>query len=165
MKLKTFDIVLMGFLGAIAYISQIVLSYLPNLEIVSILFLVYTKVYGKKALFPIYIFVLLEGLLHGFGSWWFMYLYVWTVLFVIVMIFRKNDSVLVWSIINGAFGLAFGALCSILWGFMYGIGSGFAYFISGIPFDITHCIGNFISAFVLYKPLYAILTKVKNWAV
>lgn len=162
MKLKTFDIVLMGFLGAIAYISQLVLSYLPNIEIVSILFLVYTKVYGKRALFSIYIFVILEGLLHGFGSWWFMYLYVWAVLFIIVMIFRKNNSMIVWSIINAAFGLSFGALCSISWSLMYGIGSGFAYFISGIPFDITHCIGNFISALVLYKPLCTILTSVNN---
>ncbi len=152
----------MGFLGAIAYISQIALSCLPNIEIVSILFLVYTKVFGKKALFPIYLFVMLEGLLHGFSSWWFMYLYVWAVLFAITMLFHKNNSIIIWAIINGAFGLCFGALCSILWSVMYGIGSGFAYFISGIPYDIPHCIGNFVTALVLYQPLYAILSKVKN---
>ena len=160
MKYKTFEIVLLGMLGAIAYVGQVALSFLPNIEVVSILFLVYTKIFGKKALFPIYVFVLLEGIFWGFGSWWIMYLYVWAVLWGITMLLRRNDSAVFWAVINGAFGLVFGALCSIAQGVMFGIGSGFAYFISGIPFDIVHCIGNFLTALFLYKPLTILLSKV-----
>ena len=160
-RLSTFEIVLLGFLGALAYVLQATLAFLPNIEIVSLLFLIYTKIFGKKALFSIYVFVLLEGLLYGFGSWWFMYLYVWTVLFIFVMIFRKNDSPVIWAIINGVFGLLFGTLCSILWTLMYGIGSGVAYFISGIPFDIIHCISNFFITLILYKPLSTLLFSAK----
>ncbi len=162
MKYKTFEIVLLGMLGAIAYVGQIALSFLPNIEVVSILFLVYTKVFGKKALFPIYVFVLLEGIFWGFGSWWIMYLYVWAVLWGITMLLRSNDSAAFWAVINGAFGLVFGALCSITQGALFGIGSGFAYFISGIPFDIVHCIGNFFTALFLYKPLTILLSKVRK---
>ena len=160
MKYKTFEIVLLGMLGAIAYVGQVALSFLPNIEVVSILFLVYTKIFGKKALFPIYVFVLLEGIFWGFGSWWIMYLYVWAVLWGITMLLRRNDPAVFWAVINGAFGLVFGALCSITQGVMFGIGSGFAYFISGIPFDIVHCIGNFLTALFLYKPLTILLSKV-----
>ena len=160
MKYKTFEIVLLGILGAIAYVGQVALSFLPNIEVVSVLFLVYTKIFGKKALFPIYVFVLLEGIFWGFGSWWIMYLYVWAVLWGITMLLRRNDSAVFWAVINGAFGLVFGALCSITQGVMFGIGSGFAYFISGIPFDIVHCIGNFLTALFLYKPLTILLSKV-----
>lgn len=160
MKYKTFEIVLLGMLGAIAYVGQIALSFLPNIEVVSVLFLVYTKIFGKKALFPIYVFVLLEGIFWGFGSWWIMYLYVWAVLWGITMLLRRNDSAVFWAVINGAFGLVFGALCSITQGVMFGIGSGFAYFISGIPFDIVHCIGNLLTALFLYKPLTILLSKV-----
>ena len=160
MKYKTFEIVLLGMLGAIAYVGQVALSFLPNIEVVSVLFLVYTKIFGKKALFPIYVFVLLEGIFWGFGSWWIMYLYVWAVLWGITMLLRRNDSAVFWAVINGAFGLVFGALCSISQGVMFGIGSGFAYFISGIPFDIVHCIGNFLTALFLYKPLTILLSKV-----
>lgn len=152
----------MGMLGAIAYAGQIALSCLPNIEVVSILFLVYTKIFGKKALFPIYVFVLLEGVFWGFGSWWIMYLYVWTVLWGITMLFSKNDSPMFWAVINGAFGLSFGAMCSITHGALYGIGSGFAYFISGIPYDILHCFGNFFTALFLYKPLTFLLSKAKK---
>lgn len=138
MKYKTFEIVLLGMLGAIAFVCQVSLIFLPNIEVVSILFIVYTRTFGKKALFPIYVFVLLEGIFWGFGSWWIMYLYIWTILWGISMIFHRNDSSIAWAVINGAYGLCFGALCSITQGILFGIGSGFAYFISGIPFDIVH---------------------------
>ena len=29
--------------------------------------------------------------------------------------------------------------------------------ISGIPFDVVHCIGNYVIALVLFKPLYRFL--------
>ena len=165
MKYKTFEIVLLGMLGAIAFVCQVSLIFLPNIEVVSILFIVYTRTFGKKALFPIYVFVLLEGIFWGFGSWWIMYLYIWTILWCISMIFRRNDSSIAWAVINGTYGLCFGALCSITQGILFGIGSGFAYFISGIPFDIVHCIGNFFTALFLYKPLTILLSKVRKMLV
>ena len=165
MKYKTFEIVLLGMLGAIAFVCQVSLIFLPNIEVVSILFIVYTRTFGKKALFPIYVFVLHEGIFWGFGSWWIMYLYIWTILWGISMIFHRNDSSIAWAVINGAYGLCFGALCSITQGILFGIGSGFAYFISGIPFDIVHCIGNFFTALFLYKPLTILLSKVRKMLV
>lgn len=165
MKYKTFEIVLLGMLGAIAFVCQVSLIFIPNIEVVSILFIVYTRTFGKKALFPIYVFVLLEGIFWGFGSWWIMYLYIWTILWGISMIFHRNDSSIAWAVINGAYGLCFGALCSITQGILFGIGSGFAYFISGIPFDIVHCIGNFFTALFLYKPLTILLSKVRKMLV
>ena len=165
MKYKTFEIVLLGMLGAIAHVCQVSLSFLPNIEVVCILFIVYTRTFGRKALFPIYVFVLLEGIFWGFGSWWIMYLYIWTILWGISMIFRRNDSSIAWAVINGTYGLCFGALCSITQGILFGIGSGFAYFISGIPFDIVHCIGNFFTALFLYKPLTILLSKVRKMLV
>ena len=165
MKYKTFEIVLLGMLGAIAFVCQVSLIFLPNIEVVSILFIVYTRTFGKKALFPIYVFVLLEGIFWGFGSWWIMYLYIWTILWGISMIFHRNDSSIAWAVINGAYGLCFGALCSITQGILFGIGSGFAYLISGIPFDIVHCIGNFFTALFLYKPLTILLSKVRKMLV
>ena len=165
MKNRTFEIVLLGMLGAVAYVGQVALSFLPNIEVVSILFLVYTKILGKKALFPIYVFVILEGIFWGFGSWWIMYLYVWTILWLSTMLLRRNDSAVFWAVINGAYGLCFGALCSITHGALFGIGAGLAYFISGIPLDIAHCIGNFFTALFLYKPLTFLLSKARKMLV
>lgn len=153
--------VLLGMLGTILFISQVALAFLPNVELVSFLVIIYAINYGKKSLFSIYVFALLEGLLYGFGVWWIMYLYVWTILAFAAMLFKNRTSNLFWAILSGAFGLGFGALCSIPYFFIGGISMGVGYWVSGIPFDITHCIANFVVALVLFKPIQAFFARAK----
>ncbi len=154
---KTKDIVIVGIMSALLLTVQVALSFLPNIELVSLLIIISTIVFGWKTLSIIYIFVFAEGLIFGFGSWWICYLYVWTVLMLITMIFRKNRSSFFWAVVAGAFGLGFGALCSIPYIFIGGFPMALAGFINGIPFDVTHCIANYIITLVLFKPLYNLL--------
>jgi len=158
MRIK--DIVIIGMMSALLLIVQVGLGFLPNIELVSLLIILYTLIFGRKTLYIIYVFVAMEGLLYGFGLWWFSYLYLWTILFIITMIFRKERSSLFWAIISGAFGISFGALCSILNIFLSGIPSAVAFWFSGIPFDILHGIGNYAIALMLFKPLYHLLNEV-----
>ena len=72
-------------------------------------------------------------------------------------IFRKNSSVLFWSILSGFFGLAFGALCALPYLAAGGIGAAIAYWTSGLLFDVTHCVGNFVVCLVLFRPLRSLL--------
>lgn len=139
-SLKTKDLAVMGVMAAIVFISQVALSFLPNIELVTLLFILYTLVIGRKVFGVVYAFVFLEGITYGFGLWWINYLYVWTVLCFITLVFRKQTSFVCWSIISGFFGLAFGALCSLPYFFISGPSGAFAYWIAGIPSDITHCI-------------------------
>lgn len=161
MKMKAKEITVMALLGAVLYVGQVALAFLPNIEVVSVLVLVYTLTFERKALLPIYVFVLLEGVTYGFGIWWFMYLYVWAVLYLVVRLLHKNDSVLVWAVVNGAYGLSFGALCAVPYLAAGGIGTAVAWWTSGIPWDIAHCAGNFATALVLYRPLMAVLHYIK----
>ncbi|MDQ9757401.1 hypothetical protein RFZ45_00270, partial [Acinetobacter baumannii] len=71
----------------VLFVAQIALAVLPNIEIVSLLVIVYTLVFERKTIPIIYAFALLEGLVYGFGIWWIMYLYVWTILYAIVRCF------------------------------------------------------------------------------
>ena len=68
--MKTREIVIYGILSAVLLAAQVSLGFLPNIEIVTLLILVYTFVFRKKVFFIIYIFVFLEGLIYGFGLWW-----------------------------------------------------------------------------------------------
>ena len=70
MRQKTQEMVIFAFLGAILVVVQFALSSLPNVEVVSLLVYIYAKVFGKKALIPVYVFVLIEGLIYGFTIWW-----------------------------------------------------------------------------------------------
>lgn len=100
--MKTREIVIYGILSAVLLAAQVSLGFLPNIEIVTLLILVYTLVFRKKVFFIIYIFVFLEGLIYGFGLWWINYLYVWSIQALITLLFRKNDSVWFWSILSGS---------------------------------------------------------------
>ena len=156
---NVFEIVIYGILSAVLLTAQVSLGFLPNIEIVTLLILVYTLVFRKKVFFIIYIFVFLEGLIYGFGLWWINYLYVWSIQALITLLFRKNDSVWFWSILSGIYGITFGALCTIPYFAIGGISGAFAYWTSGLLFDIIHCISNFIVCLVLFKPIRYVLEK------
>lgn len=156
---KVIDIVTLGLLSAILLIGQLGMSFLPNIEPVTVLLIVYTLVYQKKVFPVIYAFVLMEGLIFGFGIWWISYLYIWSILALIVLFFRKNSSVIIWAVIAGAFGLLFGALCAIPYLISGGPGAALAYWAAGIPYDILHCAGNFVLTLVLFRPISYIMNK------
>jgi energy-coupling factor transport system substrate-specific component len=159
MKTSLREILLLGLLSAVLVIVQVGLSFLPNIELVSLLIIVFTLVLGKKAFYPIYVFVIAEGLIFGFSLWWYSYLYIWSILAIVVLLLRKNDNMFIWSIISGVFGLCFGALTAFPYLLTQGIGGAIAYWVSGIPFDLLHCAGNVAAAVLLLRPLYKIMIR------
>lgn len=157
------ELVSMGFLSAILLIGQVGMSYLPNIEIVSLLIYIYTQVYHKKVFFIIYVFVFLEGCIYGFGLWWFGYLYIWSVLALIVLRSgRQQTSVIMTAVILGAYGLSFGMLYALPYFIAGGWAAGFSYWVSGIPFDLLHCAGNVAVSLICYRPLRTLLGKLKR---
>lgn len=158
-SLKTKEIALMGILSALLIIGQVALGFLPNIEVVTFLIIVYSLVFGRRVFFIIYIFVLVEGLIYGFGLWWINYLYVWSVQAIITLFFRNHKSVLFWSILSGFYGITFGALCALPYFVIGGPQAAFAYWISGLAYDIPHCVGNVVICLVLFKPVLSILKK------
>ncbi len=139
--------------------KALALPFLPNIEFVSLLIIVYTLVIGKKVFYIIYVFVFAEALIFSFGIWWISYLYVWSILAIVVLLLRKAGNTVVWVIVSGAFGLLFGTLTTIPYLFMGGLGAAAAYWINNIPFDLLHCGGNIVTAALLMRPCYAVMKK------
>ena len=73
--------------------------------------------------------------------------------------FRRMESPLGWAILSGAFGLAFGALCELVYLPIIGWRASAAAWVSGIPFDLAHCFGNFVAALALYRPLSRLMER------
>lgn len=161
LKITAKDIAITGMMIAIIEVAKNALAFIPNVELVSLLIILYTLYFGRKILLVIPAFILLEGCIYGFGLWWIMYLYVWPLLVLITYLFRKQESVFVWAIVSGGFGLAFGALCSIPYIVLSGPKAAFAWWVSGIPFDIVHCVANFVICLVFFKPLSKVLSRMK----
>lgn len=156
------EIVILGLLGAMLFVCKLALAWLPNIEPVSLLVMVYVAVFGRKALFPIYIYVGLECLTWGFNVWSLCYLYVWAVLALGAYLLRRMESPLGWAVLSGAFGLFFGTLCALLYLVWGGWAFAFSWWVSGIPFDLLHCASNFIMALVLFKPCKKVLARLAS---
>lgn len=160
--LTTKNCIICALLAAILLVSQIAIAFLPNIELVSFLIILYALVFRWRVFPVIYIFAFLEAFIYGFGIWVINYFYVWTVLAILVFMFQKFKTVLFWSIFSALFGLSFGTLCAIPYFFIGGLKMAFSYFLSGIPFDIIHCCGNFIIMLILYKPILNLLHNIKK---
>ncbi len=141
---------------------QLALVGLPNIELVTLFVILLTTVYGVKTLISIYLFVMLEGLYWGFGTWWIGYLYVWTILFGIVMLLRKYSHVALWTVVAGAFGLSFGTLFAPIYLVIGGPGAAVGWIVSGLGLDVMHCIGNVATTALLFIPLQKVMLKGKT---
>lgn len=160
--LTTKDIAVIGVMTATLEAVKVSLSFLPNVELVTLLIILYTLFLGWKAVIAVFAFVGVECLVWGLGIWTVMYLYIWPLLVLLTLLLRRQKSVWVFSILSGLFGLFFGAFCSIPYLFIGGPHMALTWWISGIPYDIIHCISNFILCMVLFTPLRAALKKIKN---
>ncbi|MBQ5326918.1 MAG: hypothetical protein J6K80_06920 [Oscillospiraceae bacterium] len=88
-----------------------------------------------------------------------MYIYAWSLLAFITWLIRRQDSVILYSIVSGIFGLCFGALCSIPYFFIGGFAMMFNWWIAGIPFDLIHGGANFVIMLLLYRPVRNAMEK------
>lgn len=59
------EMVLFSMLGTLMFCSKIIMELLPNIHLLGMFTMVYTLVFRKKALYPIYIYVFLNGLFAG----------------------------------------------------------------------------------------------------
>ena len=129
------------------------MSYLPNIEPVTLMILVFGAVFGWKALFPVYVYVMAEILFYGLGTWNINYLYIWAIPAVAACLMRRVKNPIVWAMVSAVFGLLFGAFCApvdvVIGGWSYAVSK----WASGIPFDVAHCLGNLVMALLLFAPL------------
>ena len=160
MKLTVRELVQLALLSAIMIVGKQLMAALPNIEPVTLIFMAAALVYGPKAFYICAVFVPVQGLLYGFGLWFYCYIYIWSLLVVIVLLLKKvNSSYVVWTIVAALFGLVFGALCSLPYLFIGGPSMAFGYWISGLPYDLLHCAGNAVMCGVLLRPLTMLLQK------
>lgn len=169
-KISITDIALAGVMAAVIEVCKAALGFLPNIELTTFWIIMFTLFFEYRILFVIPVFILLEGVIYGFGIWWVMYLYMWPMLALCVYLFRRQGSVWFWSILSAVFGLFFGLFCSIPYvvigaaggGIRNGLYAGFTWWIAGIPWDIVHCAGNFILMLILYKPVKTVMKRVQG---
>lgn len=156
--------VVFALLGIFACLSDLLMEGLPNIHLLGTLFALCTLVYRAKALYTIYVYVLLIGLSSGIGMWWLPYLYIWLPLWGGVMLLPRRLPTTVKLILAHAIsvlhGLVFGVLYAPAQALFHGLDfpGMLAWIVAGVPADLLHAVGNFSLGFLIY-PLYPLLVR------
>ena len=159
--------IIFAMLGAIMFASKVIMEALPNIHLLGALVITYTVVYRRRALIPIYIYVLLNGIYGGFSLWWVPYLYIWTILWGVTMLIPrglpKKAKCVIYPVIAALHGFAYGVLYSPAQALMFGLDfeGMIAWIIAGLPFDMIHGISNLVVGFLIL-PLSELLDKLNK---
>lgn len=168
MKLNIKEIAVFGMLGAMMFASKMLMEFLPNIHLLGVFTIATTVVYRQKALYPIYIYVLLNGLIAGFNVWWVPYLYIWTILWGATMLLPKSlpqkAKPFIYMGLCGLHGFLYGILYAPAQALFFGLSfdAAIAWIVAGFPFDAIHGISNIICG-VLICPIIAVLKKAEKY--
>jgi len=162
--LSAAEITIFAMLGTMMFVSKIVMEWLPNIHLLGMLTMVYTLVYRKKALIPIYIFVLINAVYNGFSPWLVPYFYIWTILWGVTMLLPKKMSVkmacVVYPVVCALHGLLFGVMYAPVQAIMFHMNfqQTLAWIGAGLYFDLVHGLGN-LGIGLLILPLTKLIRK------
>lgn len=150
------------------FASKVMMEFLPNVHLLGVFTVATTVVYRKKALYPIYTYVMLNGFYAGFNIWWLPYLYLWTLLWGGVMLLPKElpkkAKPFIYMGICSLHGFLFGTLYAPAQALFFGLSfkATLAWIAAGIPFDIVHGISNFVCG-ILICPIISVLRKADKY--
>lgn len=162
MKLTIKEMAIFSMLGTVMYVSKILMELAPNIHLLGVFTVAFTVVYRKKALYPIYIYVLLNGIFSGFTTWWIPYLYLWTVLWGAVMLLPRHMSpwiaAPVYMTVCALHGFLFGTLYAPAQAILFGLDfkATVAWILAGLPYDMIHGISNFFCGFLIVPIISAL---------
>ena len=165
MKLKTREIAIFAMLGAIMFVSKVVMEGIPNVHLLGTFVVAFTLTNRVKALFPIYGYVFVNGLWEGFSPFgWLPEVYLWLILWGATMLLPQNMpkriAPVVYMTVSALHGLLFGVFYAPVYAIFAGMGWNrvWLWIVAGLPYDILHAIGNFVLG-ILILPIATLLRK------
>ena len=170
MKLSIREMAVFAMLGALMFASKLVMEVLPNVHLLGTFIVALTVVYRWKALYPLYIYVFINGLYAGFATWWIPYLYVWAPLWAAVMLLPRNIpqkwQPVVYAAVYAAHGFLFGLLYAP--GQMLLFGWNFRQILAWVvigffPADFLHGVSNLLCG-ALIVPLITVIRRAEKTA-
>lgn len=168
MKLTIREVAVFGMLGAVMYASKLLMEFVPNVHLLGVFTIAFTVVYRKKALYPIYTYVVLSGIFYGFATWWMPHLYLWTVLWGVVMLLPKHMpkkvQPVVYMAVCALHGFSYGILYAPAQAIFYGLSwkGMIAWILAGLPWDLMHGISNFLCGILIMPIILALRFAERN---
>lgn len=163
---KIRDMVVFALLAATMMTTQIALFSLPGIQFNGLIIAAITLAYRKRALIPIYVYVMLYCLHFGFNWLNFAYFYIWLPLWGMFMLAGKlkikaDEKAPVYMLLCGLYGLSFGLLYAPVNAMIFGLDfhRAMLWVKAGFFFaDVPHGITNFVLGIGIF-PLSELLKK------
>lgn len=168
------SIALVGIMTASLTCSKLALSFLPNIEVVTLLTALYGYVFGIYGILAAVLFVCIEPLIYGFGSWFVTYILYWPAVALVFMLLGRRgvkSRIFLTSVALGM-TLCFGIISSVVDAAFYlGINENYfsnltLYYVRGLVFYALQLVTNaavFPSLFPLLSNKLIIIKKSYNF--
>ena len=161
---------LVGIMAATVECAKLMLASIPNVEAVTLLLAVYGYVFGSLGVIAAFVFVMIEPLIWGFGSWFISYIIYWPLVALVFALLgkTKRHGIILPTALATLLTLFFGVLTSLA---DVGLFSGsydnfFArfsiYYLRGVSFYVTQIITNAVVFPILFSPIVRLLKKIKE---
>ena len=162
-------IALVGVLAATLECAKLILAFLPNVEVVTLLCALYGYVFGPIGVAATVIFVCIEPLIWGFNLWVISYVLYWPFLAAVFWLLGKLGvrSRVILSAVALCMTIWFGVLDSLV---NVGLFSGaftrfwerFAiYYLRGVGFYVAQLVTNAVVFPLLFRPLAQRLERMR----
>jgi len=164
----TVYIVRVAIMAAMLTTLKLALSFVPNVEVVTLLILAYGSAMGIAYALPAsLIFCAVEVAIYGAGGWVLLYFIYWPLLAVLASAFlkgRRTWLAAAFAVVGGVFFGVLSACCETLFCVSSlapaHIGDFWvAYYLKGIYFDLAHMISGLLTVCILYAPLVSVMRR------
>ena len=157
------SVALVGIMAATVECGKLVLASIPNVEVVTLLLALYGYVFGWLGIAAAAVFVCIEPLVWGVGTWVISYFIYWPLVALVFMLLRRVGvkSRFILAPIAVIMTVFFGVLTSFVdVGLFSGSYDRFfvrfsIYYVRGIPFYVTQTVCNA----VLFLTVFPFLSK------
>ncbi len=161
---------LIGIMAAVIECGKLAMAFIPNVEVVSLFIALFSYVFGLAGVLSAVVFVCVEPLIWGFGTWLPAYFIYWPMLALLFLFLGKIKlkNRVVFALVIALTTFFFGILTSLI---DVGLLSGFfenffyrfgVYYARGAVFYIVHIVSNAVIFALLFVPLEKRLAKIKQ---
>lgn len=148
---------------------KLALSFIPNIEVVTLLCALFGYAFGWYGVISVALFVCIEPLIWGFGSWIISYFIYWPLVAIVFMFFSKLKlrNRLLFTVTAVILTIFFGALSAVVDVLVYSKPSNFIrvfpeYYLRGIAFYIIQVTCNMLLFPIAFIPLSDTLVKLNT---
>ena len=166
-RLTTGELTRFAMLGTVLFCSKLIMEVAPNIHLLGMFVMTYTVVYRRKALIPLYLYVLIQGIYAGFAPWWVPYLYLWTILWGVTMLLPRNlsrrQAMVVYPVVCSLHGFLYGVLYAPGQALLFGLNfeQTLAWIAAGLPFALIPGVSTLVAC-MLVLPMSDVLLRLEK---